>query len=493
MLRPELPVSRSLSSIADQVGAIAPDLDLDILGMTNVSSEIEEGDLFLAFAGKKVHGASYWKEAKALGARAVLTDAAGALLVQDFPTVVVADPRRSSGNLSSWFYGEPMRDMFSIGITGTNGKTTTSTLLYQMWSYVGREAGLIGTVETRIGRDAIFSKRTTPESAELQSLVATMRERHVRNLAMEVSSHSIVLERIRGSHFNCIGFSNLTQDHLDFHPTMEEYFLAKSSLFTHEFADLAFINIDDPYGERLARLTQLPVIRLSRNDKRADWSYTFVRAVSKGQEISIRGPGGILIEGTLAMFGDFNLDNALMAIAIAVESGVDLVDIAAMLPRLTGAEGRLETINVGQPFSAFVDYAHSPDAVTRVLETCKSIATGKVIAVLGCGGDRDSSKRPLMGRALIDGSQVAVFTSDNPRSENPEKILAEMTQGLDIHLPNAVVSDRHDAIAYAVSCAQPGDVVVVLGKGHESGQEIAGVITPFDDRLQLAAALEGHR
>ncbi|MTA67504.1 MAG: UDP-N-acetylmuramyl tripeptide synthase, partial [Actinobacteria bacterium] len=153
MLRPELPVSRSLSSIADQVGAIAPDLDLDILGMTNVSSEIEEGDLFLAFAGKKVHGASYWKEAKALGARAVLTDAAGALLVQDFPTVVVADPRRSSGNLSSWFYGEPMRDMFSVGITGTNGKTTTSTLLYQMWSYVGREAGLIGTVETRIGRD----------------------------------------------------------------------------------------------------------------------------------------------------------------------------------------------------------------------------------------------------------------------------------------------------------------------------------------------------
>jgi UDP-N-acetylmuramoyl-L-alanyl-D-glutamate--2,6-diaminopimelate ligase len=362
-----------------------------------------------------------------------------------------------------------------------------------MWSYVGREAGLIGTVETRIGRDVIFSKRTTPESAELQSLVATMRERHVRNLAMEVSSHSIVLERIRGSHFNCVAFSNLTQDHLDFHPTMEEYFLAKSSLFTHEFADLAFINSDDPYGERLAKLTQLPVIRLSRNDKSADWSYSSVRPVSRGQEISIRGPGGILIEGTLAMFGDFNLDNALMAIAIAAESGVDLVDIAAMLPRLTGAEGRLETINVGQPFSAFVDYAHSPDAVTRVLETCKSIATGKVIAVLGCGGDRDSSKRPLMGRALIDGSQVAVFTSDNPRSENPEKILAEMTQGLEIRLPNAIVSDRHDAIAYAVSCAQPGDVVVVLGKGHESGQEIAGVITPFDDRLQLAAALEGHR
>ncbi|MEK6649110.1 MAG: UDP-N-acetylmuramoyl-L-alanyl-D-glutamate--2,6-diaminopimelate ligase [Actinomycetota bacterium] len=493
MERPISPSMKSLCAIARLVGATVPDVDVDITGITHNSTEIKEGDLFLAFAGARVHGASFSAAARMRGARAVLTDADGATqVVTDLPTIVVSDPRRSAGILSAWFYDEPMRDIFSVGITGTNGKTTTTTLLYQIWSHAGRESGLIGTVETRIGKEVIASKRTTPESCDLQALVATMRERHVRNFAMEVSSHAVSLERIRGSHFSVVGFTNLSQDHLDFHHTMEEYFQAKSALFTFEYADLAVINIDDSYGQRLAELIEMPTLRLSRHDVRADWSYESIRSHLQGNEVAIRGTGGILIEGLLPLHGDYNLDNALMAIAIACESGVDPIAIQALLSKLTGAEGRLESISVGQDFGAFVDYAHSADAVGRVLEACRQMTQGKVIAVLGCGGDRDWTKRPLMGRALADGSDLAVFTSDNPRSEDPAAILNEMTRSLQVNSPNAVIVDRTNAIKYAVAQARTGDIVVVLGKGHETGQEVAGVVYPFDDRLVLAAAIEGR-
>lgn len=492
MQRPLSPSMKSLCAIAELVGATVPDVDAVITGITHNSVAIEEGDLFLAFAGTRVHGASFSADARMRGARAVLTDADGAAMISDLPTIIVNDPRRFAGIVSAWFYDEPMRDIFSVGITGTNGKTTTTTLLHQIWTYAGLESGLIGTVETRIGKEIIASKRTTPESCDLQALVATMRERHVRNLAMEVSSHAVSLERIRGSHFSVVGFTNLSQDHLDFHHTMEEYFQAKSALFFFEYADLAVINIDDPYGQRLAEVTEVPMLRLSRHDVRADWNYESIQPHLQGNDVAIRGRGGILIEGLLPLHGDYNLDNALMAVAIAYESGVDPIDIQAILPRLTGAEGRLESVKVGQDFGAFVDYAHSPDAVGRVLEACRQMSSGKVIAVLGCGGDRDSTKRPLMGRALADGCDVAVFTSDNPRSEDPTTILDEMTHSIQVHSPNAIILNRADAIKYAVAQACAGDIVVVLGKGHETGQEIAGVVHPFDDRLVLAAAIEAR-
>ena len=493
MTRPLYSYVKPLEAIAALVGATCDTVGVEISGMTNISSEIHEGDLFLAFPGAKTHGANYWEQAKSLGARAVLTDSKGAQLIQDLPVIIVENPRRVAGIVSSWFYAEPMRDMYCAGITGTNGKTTTTTLLYQIWSLAGREAGLVGTVETRIGRDVISSKRTTPESSDLQSLSASMRERHIRNFAMEVSSHAISLDRVRGSHFNAIGFSNLTQDHLDFHGSMEDYFLAKSRVFTTEFADRAFINIDDSYGARLAESTELPVIRLSRSGANSDWSYVSVVPHIKGQDICVRGPGGVLLEGTLALHGEFNLDNALMAIAIAYDSGIDILDLAALLPALQGAEGRLEAVNVGQNFAAFVDYAHSPDAVTRVLNTCREMTQGKVIAVLGCGGDRDNSKRPLMGAALAEGSDIAIFTSDNPRSEDPQEILRQMSAGVVIASPTCIISERAEAIRRAVSLASAGDLVIVLGKGHELGQDIKGVVTPFDDRLVLASAIEGRQ
>ena len=498
MIRPLTQSQRSLATFASTVGAtseLAPsDLEkIAITGVTSSSSDVEPGDLFCAFAGEKVHGASFAHDAIKSGAVAILTDAEGAKKIKGAPVLIVSNPRKSAAILTAWFYGEPMRDLFSIGITGTNGKTTVSTLCHQIFQGAGQETGLIGTVETRIGNEVLSSTRTTPEAAELQALVATMRERHCRNLVMEVSSHAIALERIRGSYFAAVGFTNLSQDHLDFHGTMENYFAAKSKLFTYEYADQAFINIDDSYGQILATKTELPVQSISRFNENATWHYTRIEEGIAYSDISIRGVGGILIDSRTTLRGGYNFDNLLMAVAICVESGIDPMDIQTLIPHLVGAVGRLEPVNLGQNFTALVDYAHSPDAVARVLAAAREMTDKRVIGVLGCGGDRDASKRTMMGQELSLRSDIAIFTSDNPRSENPQTILEHMTSGLKISKPSAIVQDRTEAIELAVNLAQPGDVVIVLGKGHERGQEIAGVVHPFDDRLVLAHAIEAKK
>lgn len=494
MSRPIEEFKRTVAAVAAIVyGDVVGDSTTLITGVSISSKDVQQGDLFIALPGEKSHGADFVSEAISLGAVAVLTDAAGAAKISQLPVIVSTNPRRAAGVISAWFYSEPMRDLYSVGVTGTNGKTTVTTLLHQIMSAAGRESGLIGTVETLIGAEVIPSKRTTPESTELQALSAVMRERHMRNLVMEVSSHAISLERIRGSHFAVVAFTNLSQDHLDFHKTMQAYFEAKAKLFTFEFADLAVINIDDSYGVKLAELTELPVMTVSRDNQSASWHYASITKDYVGAHVAIRGSGGILIEGKVHLHGGYNYDNLLMAIAIASESGIDPIDIAAMLPQLTGAAGRLESVRLGQNFTALVDYAHSPDAVARVLETAHEISDGRVIAVLGCGGDRDSSKRALMGKALHEGSDVAFFTSDNPRSEKADSILVQMTLGLDIQSPSAIIQDRSEAIKAAVNEAKDGDLVLVLGKGHEKGQEINGVLHPFDDRVELARAIEDKK
>ena len=495
MQRPLANCSKPLSAVLSVVGAQCAEIteSVNVTGISQSSNEISTGDLFIALPGEKFHGAQFAADAIEQGAVAVLTDLAGAAMVSGVPVLVVENPRRAAGVISAWFYEEPMRDLYSVGVTGTNGKTTVTTLLHQIMQAAGRESGLIGTVESRIGSEVLLSNRTTPESAELQGLIATMRERHMRNLVMEVSSHAITLERIRGSHFAVVGFTNLSQDHLDFHKSMEEYFLAKAKLFTFEYADLAVINIDDVYGARLAAMTELPIMSLSRTNTKATWHFASITRDYVGAAIAIRGSGGILIEGKTILQGGFNYDNLLMAVAIAAESGIDPIDIAAILPQLTGAVGRLEAVRLGQNFTALVDYAHSPDAVARVLETAHEITTGSVIAVLGCGGDRDASKRSLMGLALRDGADIAIYTSDNPRSEKPEDILVQMVLDIDVQEPNEVITDRKAAIRAAVNHAAAGDVVIVLGKGHEKGQEISGVIYPFDDRIELARAIEDKK
>jgi len=497
-MRPFADFSLALSKISHSIGATSSTSEADlakvlITGITHNDSDVQAGDLFIALPGAKRHGAEFAANALKQGAVAVVTDAAGAKLISGIPVLVVANPRLAAGRIAALFYGEPMRDLSGVAITGTNGKTTVSTLLYQIFEAAGRDCGLIGTVETRIGSEVIASKRTTPEATDLQALAAVMKERHMRHLVIEVSSHAMTMHRLEGAHFAIAAFTNLTQDHLDFHGDMESYFLAKASLFNFSFADLACINIDDAYGARLATATELPVLTVSRFNPQAVWHFIEIDSQSKRVQLKIRGAAGILIETSTSLRGGYNFDNLLMAIAIAVELGVDPIDIAAIVPNIIGAAGRLEEIAIGQDFTALVDYAHTPDAVSNVLASIREFTTGKVIAVLGCGGDRDPMKRPLMGQALSANSDIAIFTSDNPRSESPDAILQAMTSGIEIAQPSQRISDRAEAIAYAVSLAGAGDTVAVLGKGHEIGQEIMGQTIEFDDRVFLAKAIEAKR
>jgi len=485
MIRPELKPIVSFANIAKLIGADF-DQDIDISGIAQNASEIEPGDIFLAIPGVKHHGIEFIDQAIENGAIAVITDLNGAN--EKLPTLVVANPRRVAGEIAAYIYGEPSQNMFGVGITGTNGKTTVSTLLHQIWQRANWDSGLIGTVNMQINSEILPSTHTTPEATPLQSVLATMKERHCRAVAMEVSSHALDQYRVAGAHFKVAGFTNLTQDHLDFHGDMAAYFKAKSKLFSFGFSDLAVINIDDAYGAKLAASIEIPVIKISRNGK-ADWRYEEITDCGTSTQVKIRGIDGVLIEGTTRLIGDFNLDNLLMAVAIAVISGVDPIEISSNLATYTGAPGRLEQVNVGQDFLAFVDYAHTPDAVENVLRSARAMAkgtNGRVIAVLGCGGDRDKTKRPLMGKALT-AADFPIFTSDNPRSEDPALILNEMISSLSHS--GEVIIDRKIAIEKAVAIAKPGDVIAVLGKGHETGQEIAGVKHPFDDRTVLAQAI----
>jgi UDP-N-acetylmuramoyl-L-alanyl-D-glutamate--2,6-diaminopimelate ligase len=414
-------------------------------------------------------------------------------MVTGAPVIIVEDVRSAGAVIASSLYKDPTRDLHSIGITGTNGKTTVTTLLYQIFQAAGHQSGLIGTVDTRIGSEILSSSRTTPEAADLQALSAVMRERHIRHLVMEVSSHAITLKRIKGSYFRLVGFTNLSQDHLDFHGDMQSYFDAKAKLFTSEYAQCGYINIDSEYGKRLSEQCEIPVVTIARTDKSATWQYSEIKTSLTGTKVGIRGGEGILIESTTKLFGAYNLDNLLMAVAIAHASGIGQADLATIIPTLIGAPGRLEPVLINQDFTALVDYAHSPDAVKNVLAAAREFTSGRVIAVLGCGGDRDKSKRPLMGSALLQGSDIAIFTSDNPRSEDPSSILKDMTSGVALEASSQIIVDRDQAIEYAVSQAKAGDSVLILGKGHESGQEINGATTPFDDRIQLARAIEGRK
>jgi UDP-N-acetylmuramoyl-L-alanyl-D-glutamate--2,6-diaminopimelate ligase len=493
-MRPLLDHAISVEDISHLIG-IKIDLDpsMTFSGATSSDSDVVEGDLFLAYPGENTHGAHFASSAISRGARAIVTDSEGSTIANGLPVIVVPHARTAGALISATLYAKPMQEMVSIGITGTNGKTTVSTLLYQLFQDAGRESGLIGTVETRIGRESVASARTTPEADALQALAATMSERHLRHLVMEVSSHAMVMQRMVGSHFAMVGFTNLSQDHLDFHDDMESYFKAKASLFTLEYADQAFINIDSDFGLRLFNECGIPATSLSRNNPKASWHFTSITPTAGGTTFTARGAGGILIESSTPLRGYFNLDNILLVLAIAIECGIDPLDCAALIPRLKGAPGRMESVDCGQDFTALVDYAHTPDAVRNVIATAREFTSGKVVAVLGCGGDRDASKRPLMGSALIEESGIAIFTSDNPRSEDPRKILEDMSKHLPIGEPSRVIIDRYEAMAYGVSLCQSGDTLLVLGKGHENGQEIEGKKIDFDDRLVLAKILEGPR
>ena len=490
--------SLALSEVINLIGISDADLErnnLSITGITLDSNDVIQGDLFVALPGANSHGSKFIDSAVANGAIAVLTDMS-AIVDADIPVLRVNDPRLWVGVIADKFYRNPSSAINVFGITGTNGKTTTSYLLQQIWDFNNRNSGLIGTIETRIGDEIFPNKRTTPEAPELQSIFAIMRERHNLNVVMEVSSHALALNRVEGTKFSVVAFTNLSHDHLDFHKTMENYYQAKSRLFKYGFSEKAIINIDDSWGKRLFEETEIEKISISTHDQKANWriidsSLADPSSSSKSVvELTIAGPGGILLSIATPLMGDYNSANVLMALALAVESGIDPLSAANALSNAKGAPGRMESIELGQRFTAVIDYAHSPDAVSAALKAVRSSTKGRIIAVLGCGGDRDAAKRPLMGQALISGADLAIFTSDNPRSEDPLSILNQMHEGIKLTENHFVIVDRSEAIKFAIENAKESDCVLVLGKGHETGQEIMGKISPFDDKVELKNAIK---
>ena len=468
-----------------------------LTGCTHDSRSVRPGDLYAALPGAQVHGAQFLVQAVAAGAVAVLTDEVGAALATGLgvPVLVAPDPRAVLGEISACLYGDPAAAMLMIGITGTNGKTTTAFLVEAGLRAAGHRTGLLGTVQTRIGDEVLPSVRTTPEAPELQALLAVMRERGVTAVVMEVSSHALALGRVDGIVFDTAVFTNLTQDHLDFHPSMADYEAAKAALFTSARARRGVVNVGDPAGRRLLTSATIPLTTYdlvvpgrAAEVRTADVEVGEVELRTDGSSFHLTGQ--VETRGEVALPGAFNVTNAAAALIALAVSGVEVAAGAVGIAALPGVPGRMERIDEGQPFLALVDYAHTPDAVQTALAAVRGLTTGKVIVVLGCGGDRDRSKRPLMGAAAVAGADLVVLTSDNPRSEDPQAIVDQMAAAA----PGAAVRlDRAEAISYALTLARPGDVVVVAGKGHESGQEQGGVVTPFDDREVLRRALQGVR
>jgi UDP-N-acetylmuramoyl-L-alanyl-D-glutamate--2,6-diaminopimelate ligase len=471
-----------------------------VTGVTHNSRLVRAGDLYAALPGARQHGAQFCAAAAAAGATAIMTDPAGRerAVAGGLPVFVVSDPRARLGAVASWIYGDPSARLLLIGVTGTSGKTTTTYLVESGLRAAGHTTGLVGGVQTRIAGEVLDSQLTTPEATDLQAFFAVMAERGVSAAAMEVSSHALSLGRVAGTSYDIAVFTNLSQDHLDFHHTIEDYFAAKAALFTPGYARAGVVNIDDPYGVRLASSPLIPVTTFSAaGDSRADWRAVDVRGGADGSTFRVIGPGGVAADAAVALPGPFNVANALAAIVALVEAGIGLSDAVAGVAACTGVPGRLERVDAGQDFTVLVDYSHKPGAVEAVLTALRPVTAGQLAIVLGCGGDRDTAKRPLMGAAAAGLADVAIFTSDNPRSEDPLAILAEMLSGA-LTVPEAgrahviVEPDRGAAIGLAVTGAGKGDVVLIAGKGHERGQYLAAAVVPFDDREVAAGAL-AHR
>ena len=498
-----------LSALADLLGGPPEGTgtgDPVLTGVALASGSVRPGDLYAALPGARTHGVRFVADAVARGAVAVLTDPTGQEAAADLlpaagvPVRVVEDPRAVLGAVAARVHGDPSGRLQVVGITGTNGKTTTAYLVEGGLAAAGRATGLIGTVETRTrtpeGTTTLPSVRTTPEAPDLHALLAAMAEQGVGTVVMEVSSHALVLGRVGGVRFAAAGFTNLGRDHLDFHTDVEDYYRAKALLFDGRAA-VDVITVDDDAGRRLAGETAArarPVTVSLAGPQAADWSATDVTVTPDGgSSFTLHGPGGRTWPARLRLPGGFNVANAVLAAALLDALGVP---VEAALPGLAGTvvPGRMEPVDAGQPFVALVDYAHTPDAVTTALAALRRSARGRLITVLGCGGDRDPGKRPAMGAAAAAGSDVLVVTDDNPRSEDPEAVRAAMMAGV-AEVPEAEraevreVGDRRAAIEAAVALARPGDTLLVAGKGHETGQEVAGAVHPFDDRAVLREAI----
>jgi UDP-N-acetylmuramoyl-L-alanyl-D-glutamate--2,6-diaminopimelate ligase len=461
--------------VAELPGArVVGDGSVEITELVYDSRKAGPGSLFFCVVGEKVDGHEFGPRAVEEGAPALVVERE--LTELAVPQVVVADSRAAMAPLAARFWGDPTAELRVVGVTGTNGKTTTAFLIREILQAADFRCGLLGTVKQVVGGVEKEVERTTPEAIELQRTFRQMLEGGDEVCAMEVSSHALSLHRADAIRFEVALFTNLTQDHLDFHADMEDYFLAKRKLFETEGPLTRIVNVDDPYGWRLAE--EFECVTFSAEGAEADYSAREVEFDASGASFSL---GEIRLRTALP--GHFNVANALGAFAAAEAMGIGGDIAAAGLARAARVPGRFEPVDEGQGFGVLVDYAHTPDSLENVLRAARRITQGKVISVFGAGGDRDRDKRPKMGRAGAELSDLAVITSDNPRSEDPETIVAEVAGGAEGAADLEVVVDRREAIALALGRARPGDTVVIAGKGHEQGQEFEdGRKIPFDDR-----------
>jgi UDP-N-acetylmuramyl-tripeptide synthetase len=502
-MRPATNPARPLSGLASLLDAPSGTSRAPLAAITGIcidSRRVRPGDLYVGLPGNSVHGAQFSMQAVAAGAVAILTDPAGRALAAraGVPVLVVPDPRAVLGRVAAWVYGEPAESLLLLGVTGTSGKTTTTYLLEAALRAAGHRTGLVGGVEIRVAEERFPAALTTPEASDLHGLLALMRERGVTAAAMEVSSHALALGRVGGVVYDVALFTNLSQDHLDFHRDMDDYFATKARLFTPEMSRIGVINIDDDRGRELAALAKIPVTTFSaKGAVEADWRAVDVRLGADGSAFRVVGPGGVEADATVALPGPFNVANTLGAIVALVEAGLPVQTAVHGVATLRGVPGRMERVPGAAGFQAIVDYSHKPAAVESVLRSLREVTAGRLIVVLGCGGDRDRAKRPMMGEAAARLADVAILTSDNPRSEDPLRILAEMMDGA-VRVPRPerghviIEPDRAQAIDLAIARARAGDVVVVAGKGHEQGQYVGGEILPFDDRQVVAEAIARH-
>ena len=460
------------------------DLEMEISGVCYDSRKVTPGSLFVAISGFATDGNRFIPMAMEKGAAAVVT---AKVPQQDVPYVQVSSDRLALALIGKNYYGDPGSAMTLIGVTGTNGKTSSTLLLKHVLEQVlGAKVGLMGTMENMIGSESIPTERTTPESFELQALLAQMRDAGCTHAIMEVSSHAIILDRVAGLHYNVASFTNLTEDHLDFHKTMEAYCDAKAELFRR--CDKAVANLDDPWFTRMCAGASCPVLTVSAKQA-AGLRAENEELLSDGIRFTAVY-GEEKVEVRLPIPGKFTVYNALNVLGMALQLGISLSDAAAALATAQGVKGRVEVVPTGKPYTILIDYAHTPDGLENVLSSVKGFCRGRLIGVFGCGGDRDPIKRPIMGKIGTDISDIAIITSDNPRTEDPMAILQDILKGVDPAKNNyIVIENRVKAIHHAMDIAKENDIIVLAGKGHETYQEICGVKHHLDEREVVAQYL----
>ncbi|MCY8521632.1 UDP-N-acetylmuramoyl-L-alanyl-D-glutamate--2,6-diaminopimelate ligase [Bacillus atrophaeus] len=464
--------------------------DPDITSIEMDSREVKTGSLFVCVKGYTVDGHDFAQKAVENGASAIVAERE---LDVSVPVTIVRNSQRALSVLSDAFYGQPTKQLQLIGITGTNGKTSTSHMVDEILKKAGKRTGLIGTMYIKIDEETFPVKNTTPESVTLQKTFKKMNDKHVDTAIMEVSSHALSMGRVHGCDYDIAVFTNLTQDHLDYHKTMDEYRQAKSLLFSqlggafnHEKPKRAILNADDEASAYYEKVTAAHISTYGiKND--ADVMAKHIKTTAQGTSFElVTNKGTKLI--TISLVGQFNVYNVLAAVATCIAAGIPFETVAEAVEELHGVRGRFELVNKNQEFPVIVDYAHTPDSLENVLKTCKDMTEGKVFVVVGCGGDRDKTKRPKMAKIAVQLADEPIFTSDNPRSEDPLAILRDMEAGVENEYYHSI-ANREQAIFFAIANARKGDVVLIAGKGHETYQQIGAETFDFDDAEVAARAI----